>query len=375
MDAIPLFKVFMAKTAAPAVTKVLESGYVGQGPVVDEFEAALAEYIGNPYVATVNSGTSALHLAVHLIKDLPGDEILTTPLTCTATNFPILANGLKLRWVDVDADNYNLCLEDLRRKLSPKTKAIMVVHWGGDPVDLDALAAIQDECEKLYGHRPPVIEDCAHALGSEYKGKRIGSHGNICTFSFQAIKHLTTVDGGMLTLPTDEMCERVKLLRWFGLDRTRSADFRCEQNISEWGFKFQMNDMCAAIGLENLKHLPSIVEKHKANAAWLTKHLAYGKFPEDGSNPAYWIYTINIKNRDEFIHYAKKRGVCVSRVHDRNDKHACLQEFKTPLPALDKVCESMVCIPCGWWLSEKDLIQIRDVIEEWQSLCNSQPSQ
>jgi len=362
---IPLFKVFMAKTAARAVTKVLESGYVGQGPVVDEFEAALAEYIGNPYVATVNSGTSALHLAVHLIKDLPGDEILTTPLTCTATNFPILANGLKLRWVDVDSGSCNMCLTDLRRMLSPNTKAIMVVHWGGNPVDLDELAKVQDECEKLYGHRPPVIEDCAHALGAEYKGKRIGNHGNICAFSFQAIKHLTTVDGGMLVLPTDELCERAKLLRWFGLDRTRSADFRCEQNIGEWGFKFQMNDMCAAIGLENLKHLPYILERHRANAAWLTKHTVYGQFPEDEHNPAYWLYTIHINRRDEFISYAKSQGVHVSRVHDRNDKHECMSQFHASLPGVDQACRSMVCIPCGWWLSENDLLKIRDMLEGW----------
>lgn len=365
--AIPLFKVFMAETAASAVTNVLNSGYVGQGPVVDKFEQALAEYVGNPYVVTVNSGTSALHLAVHLIKDLPGDEILTTPLTCTATNFPILANGLKLRWVDVDPDTYNLCLQDLRRKLSPNTKAIMVVHWGGMPVDLDELAEIQDECEKLYGHRPPVIEDCAHALGSEYKDKHIGSHGNICAFSFQAIKHLTTVDGGMLTLPTDELCERARLLRWFGLDRTRSADFRCEQNISEWGFKFQMNDMCAAIGLENLKHLPDIVEKHRANAAWLTKHTHHRGIQLTGFNPAYWIYTIKVNDRDNFIPYAKSCGVNVSRVHDRNDKHTCMEPFRASLPNLDEVCKSMICIPCGWWLSKDDLGKIRDMLNGWQA--------
>mgnify|MGYP005711928539 FL=1 len=155
-ETIPLFKVFMSPTAKDKAGEVLDSGYIGQGPKVDEFEKQIGDYFGNNKVVTTNAGTSALHLALHLLKkpkphwnedvfqgvafvshNWPGiedgDEVLATPLTCTASNWPIVANGLKIKWVDIDPTTLNMCLEDLERKMTPKTKAIMGVHWGGYP--------------------------------------------------------------------------------------------------------------------------------------------------------------------------------------------------------------------------------------------------
>jgi dTDP-4-amino-4,6-dideoxygalactose transaminase len=161
------------------------------------------------YIVTLNSGTSGLHLALDLLKKSSGkwpgleegDEVLATSLTCTASNFPILANNLNIKWVDIDPTTLNMDLDDLSRKISPKTKAIMVVHWGGYPIDLERLRQIQEKAMRMYGFKPAVIEDCAHAMGSKYKGKLIGTQGNICTFSLQAIKHITSVDGGLLFVP------------------------------------------------------------------------------------------------------------------------------------------------------------------------------
>jgi len=363
----------MADDAPDLVRDVLVSGYVGQGPKVEEFEEGLRAFTGNPYVCTVNSGTSALHLALHLIKDDKEpwrDEVLTTPLTCTATNFPILANGLKLKWVDINTETYNLDLDDLRRKISERTRAIMVVHWGGYPLDLDELRDIQDDCERLYGFRPPIIEDCAHAMGATYKRKVVGNHGNICMFSFQAIKHLTTVDGGMLVLPSDDLYQRSKLLRWFGLDRTRSADFRCEQNIKEWGYKFQMNDMTAAVGIRNLVHLPWILQQHRTNGHFFDEQLKSipGIMGVQEHKPdresAYWVYTMLIDDRDGFMRKMKEKGIAVSRVHDRNDKHECLREYRTLLPNTDYVCRNMCCIPSGWWVGQEEREYILDCIKQ-----------
>lgn len=379
MRNIPLFKVFMSEDVLEPVNKVLMSGYVGQGPKVDEFERVLADYIGNPYVLTTNSGTSAIHLALHMLKDekrWERKEVLTTPLTCTATNFPILANDMNIKWVDLNPYTCNVDLTDLRRKISPRTLAIMVVHWGGYPVDLDELRDIQDECMYLYGFRPMVIEDCAHAFGAEYKGKRLGNHGNICMYSFQAIKHLTTTDGGLLVLPSDQMYRRAKLLRWYGLDRTSSADFRCEQNIDEWGYKFHMNDLCATIGLHNFPHFPALLAKHQENATWLHDELSkLDVFFGSGSEmdlmwrdaerkSADWVFTLLVKRRDDFMRKMKEKGIGVGRVHDRNDKHNCLKEFRTPLPSTDRVCKSMVCVPCGWWVTEEDRQYILDCMKE-----------
>ena len=169
MNKIPLFKVFMSKSVDEEIKKVLHSGFVGQGSQVEKFEQNLKKYIGNDMLCTTNSGTSALHLALHLSKkpyDLKdGDEVLCTPLTCTASNWPVLANNFKIKWVGINSDNLNMDLDDLERKITPKTKVIMVVHWGGYPIDLDRIKKIQQKTKELYGFKTIVIEDCDHVIG------------------------------------------------------------------------------------------------------------------------------------------------------------------------------------------------------------------
>ncbi len=227
MAPIPLFKVFMANTAAKDVWNGLNSGYTRQGTKVEEFENNIKEYFNQDYAFTNNDVTSSLHLALHLLKkpyyNWPGieegDEVLATAMTCTASNWPILANGLKIKWVDIDPETLNMELDDLARKITPKTKAIMLVHWGGYPNDLDKIKDIQKQSEELYGFKPAVIEDGAHSFGSEYKGKKIGNHGNLTMYSFQAIKHITAIDGGLLITPHQELYRRGKLARWYGIDR------------------------------------------------------------------------------------------------------------------------------------------------------------
>ena len=369
---IPLFKVFMSEDVPEVVGKILMSGYIGQGEVVEKFESTLGSYFGNSFVNTMNSGTSALHIALRMIdKDkLPFDaEVITTPLTCTATNFPIRANDFNIRWADVDPMTCNIDLQDVRRKLSPKTAAIMVVHWGGTPVDLNEIKDIQDECFDMYGHRPPVIEDCAHAFGAEFGGKLLGNHGNFCMFSFQAIKHLTCVDGGCLISPDYESHKRAKLLRWYGLDREKSPDMRCEQNVSEWGYKMHMNDVSAAVGEYNFPYVHKILETHRSNAGYYREALetvAGITLLNDNlpSKSSYWIFTMRVKDRDGFQKKMKEYGIAVSKVHDRNDKHACLREFNSALLGTDEVCEDMICIPCGWWVGEKEREYIVECIEK-----------
>lgn len=359
---IPLFKVFMDDLVGTHVNETLASGYIGQGSKVDEFEKKLSDYLSNPYVNTVNSATSGLHLAIHLVKKLDAniarDEVITTPLTCLATNFPILANNLKIKWADLDPSNCNIDLDDVKRKIGPKTLALMVTHWGGNPCNLNKIKEIKKEVRDLYGHDLYVIEDCAHALGSKFEGKMIGNSENICVFSFQAIKHLTTGDGGLITSPIDHYHKKFKLLRWYGLDRTSSADFRCEQNVSDWGFKFHMNDIAASIGLSNFPHLCSIVEKHQNNHSYLQDELknipGITTLNCQESESACWIMTLLVENREGFIRKMKSNGIDVSRVHDRNDKHDCLKEFKSFLPTTDKICEKIICIPCGWWVTKEN---------------------
>jgi dTDP-4-amino-4,6-dideoxygalactose transaminase len=388
---IDLFKVFMAPTAAEEVGKVLNSGYIGQGPKVEEFENELKDFFNHDYVSTLNSGTSGLHLALHLLKKPTtniktyhgvvsvdskwpglefGDEVLATPMTCTASNWPILANGLNIKWVDIDPTTLNMDLDDLARKITPKTKVIMLVHWGGYPNDMDKIKKIQEDTYLRFGFKPAVIEDGAHSFGSEYKGKKIGTHGNLTMFSLQAIKHITSVDGGLLLSPHKELHRRSKLLRWYGIDRDGDRkDFRCEADVEEWGFKFHMNDVCATVGMENLKHFDSIVSTHRANAKFYDDNLNSVTGVEllkreEGHNSAFWIYSMLVENRDGFYKWMDECGISVSQVHERNDKHTCVQEYKTALPSLDKTIGKMVSIPVGWWVTPEQTEYITDCIKK-----------
>lgn len=388
---IDLFKVFMAPTAAEEVGKVLNSGYIGQGPKVELFENQLKSFFDHDYVSTLNSGTSGLHLALHLLKkplkgtkvysgvvgvdiDWPGleegDEVLATPMTCTASNWPILGNGLKIKWVDIDPTTLNMDLEDLERKITPKTKAIMLVHWGGYPNDLDKIKEIQYRAKKRFGFRPAIIEDGAHSFGSEYKKKKIGTHGNLTMFSLQAIKHITSIDGGILMSPHSELNKRVRLARWYGIDRDGDRkDFRCEADVEEWGFKFHMNDVCATVGIENLKHVDDIVGKHRENAKYYDENLKNVKGVEllkreEGHDSAFWIYSMLVDDRDGFYKWMGECNITVSQVHERNDKHTCVYEHRTALPNLDKTIGRIVSIPVGWWVTEEEREYIVDCIKK-----------
>lgn len=389
-DPIQLFKVYMNPNAKNEVGKILDSGYIGQGPKVEEFENKLSDYFNNDRVLTLNSGTSGLHLALHLLRKSndtvfadgysvldkywpgleDGDEVLTTALTCTASNWPILANNLRIKWVDIDPTTLNMDLDDLERKITPKTKVIMAVHWGGYPIDLDRLKEIQNRAQDLYGFKPAIIEDGAHSFGSEYKGKKLGNHGNIVMYSLQAIKHITAVDGGLLLLPHQQLYNRGKLIRWYGIDRDGNRkDFRCEADIAEWGYKFHMNDVCATVGLENLKDVNKIIGRHRENANYYDENLKGVKgvtllerHPDHTSS--FWIYSMLVENRNGFYKHMKEHNIVVSQVHERNDKHTTVREYLTPLPTLDKTIGKVVSIPVGWWVSDEEREYIVDVIKK-----------
>jgi len=390
-EQIPLFKVFMSPTAKDEVAKVLDSGFIGQGAVVEKFEKNLSDFLENDRVLTLNSGTSGLHLALHLLKAPKkstqvfhgvasidsywpgledGDEVLATSLTCTASNFPILANNLKIKWVDINPTTLNIDLDDLERKLSPKTKVIMLVHWGGYPNDLNRIQQIQEKAKRMYGFKPAVIEDGAHSFGTRYMGKPLGNHGNIVMHSLQAIKHITSVDGGILILPHQELYSRGKLIRWYGIDRdSNRKDFRCEADIPEWGFKFHMNDVNAAVGIENLKHAKNIITTHQDNAKFYDQNLQNISGLETlkrevGHESAFWIYSMLVDDRDGFMKWMKECNIIVSQVHERNDKHSCVREYTSALPQLDRTIGKVVSIPVGWWVNAEQREYIVDCIKK-----------
>jgi len=370
-ESIPLFKVFMPESVMEPLRKVLLSGYIGEGPRVEEFERQLGPWFGNNNVLALNNGTAALQLALRLANVGYGDDVISTAMTCSATNEPILAMGAKIVWADIDPWTGNIDSEDVARKITPKTKAIMCVHWGGYPCDLDELNAIAAE------HGIKLIEDACHAFSSTYRGKPIGSHSDFACFSFQAIKEMTTVDGGALVCKSEADRERGRLLRWYGIDRkSKRKDLRCEADIIEYGYKFHMNDVTAVIGLEQLKYVGKTIEKHRANAAKYNeafkelKNVRLLKYKNDRYS-AYWLYTMRVNDRQKFMEYMKKAGIIVSQVHARNDAHTMFKDFRAKLPGVDEFTSEQVSIPVGWWLTDKDVAHICNAVIEYDSLCHA----
>jgi dTDP-4-amino-4,6-dideoxygalactose transaminase len=365
METIPLFKVHMPESVADPLLETLFSGFIGQGPKVEEYEAILSKYFGNKNVVTLNSGTGAIQLALRLANVGVGDEVISTPMTCTATNMPILAAGADIIWADIDETTGLISPDSIESKITNKTKAIHMVHFGGIPCDIDAINEI------ARSHNIKTIEDGAHALGSEYKGKKIGNHSDFIIFSLQAIKHITTIDGGLLLCKSEEDSKRAKLLRWYGIDRdSPREDFRCEENIVEYGYKLHMNDISAVIGIEQMKYVDELVNKHISNAEFYDKNLCnldkIKLIPRsDDALSASWLYTMHVEERDHFMAYMSDNNIATSKVHERNDKHDCFAKSACSLPGVDLFCSSQISIPVGWWLTGEQRQYIAEVIQKY----------
>lgn len=350
--------------------KVLQSGWIGEGPKVLEFEKKIGEYIGNSRVTALNSCTSALHLALRLCGVGIGDEVITTAMTCMATNEPIVLTGATPVWADINPHTGNIDPESIRKKISIRTKVIVLVHWGGYPCDIYEINQIARE----YGLK--VIEDCAHALGSSYHGKLIGNLSDFCCFSFQAIKHITTGDGGCLICKNNRDYQRARSLKWFGIDREKrqiNARGIAEWDIIEAGYKFHMNDIAATIGLAQFPYLPQILAKRRENAAYYRKHLqglTRVQLLEETSDrqSSYWLFTIKVDDQVRFIDYMYRNGIQTSIVHERNDRHSIFSNYNNQdLIGLDEFSRKMVCIPVGPWVGEKERNYIVEMIrkEAW----------
>lgn len=367
MREIPLFKVAMHPSVGPAVTEVLQSGFVGQGPKVEEFEKLLKARLQYPHLVTLNNATAGLHLALRLINIQPGQEVITSANTCLASNCSIINNFAVPLWADIDPGTCNISLDSIVALATEKTKAILVVLWGGYPVRVDDLR------QKLLakGLNIPIIQDCAHAFGSYYKGQHVGTSGDTYSvFSFQAIKTLTTVDGAAILTPPEQY-SRAKLLRWYGIDRENpnAQDFRAELDVREVGYKFHMNDVCATIGIQNLANVDGLIAIQKDNAAFYRRELAnisglqlLRQDPDCDS--AHWLFTILVEKRQDFMKHMKAHGIVVSKVHERNDTHSALAPFKRHLPTLEYIAPKICNIPVGWWCKQEDREYIVETIRK-----------
>jgi len=319
---IPVFRPSISKLEKKEVLSVLSSGWLGMGKKVEQFENDFAKYINIPYAIATNSATAALHLAIHALGIGPGDEVITTPMTFASTTEAILYNGATPVFADIETDTMNIDPQSIEKKITSKTKAIIPVHFGGHPCDMDK---IMDIAKK---YNLSVIEDAAHACGASYggiyAGIKVGGLGNLTCFSFHAVKNLSTGDGGMITCNDAGIVSKLKRMRWMGINkdtysRDKSGKYAWDYDISEQGWKCHMNDITAAIGIGQLKRLDWMNNKRKKICSLYNKNLNLLKIPgieipaeKDNVYHARHNYVIKLPlniDREELIKYMNAQGI------------------------------------------------------------------
>ena len=365
-EGIVLFHPHIPEKAIEAVTNVLHSRWIGQGPRVAQFEKEFSQrFAGKGMSVAVGSGTDALHLAYILAGLKEGDEVITPVFTCTATSIPFLYMGVTIRFADVDPETLNINVQHVRELINEKTKAIVCVHYGGLPCDMDELHSIAREFEI------PVIEDAAHALGATYKGKSIGEISPFTMFSFQAIKHITTGDGGMLIVQDTSLVQKAERIRWFGIDRSDKQKGTWENDITEVGYKYQMTDIGAALGLaalhefdDTLSHRQSLFEEYKKGMHGAKGIKLIGANANDRTHAA-WLCTALVENnREGFMHKLREKKIESSQVHFRNDRYSILGGRRDDLPHMDAVEENYIVLPLHLKMNKEHVHYICEVIKQ-----------
>jgi len=361
-EGVVLFHPHMPSRAVEYVTDTLKTRWIGQGPKVDLFEENFNKQFGIDGTSiAVGSGTDALHIAYLLADIQAGDEVVVPVFTCTATNIPLLYIGAKPVFADVDPNTMNINVEDIRRKVTRKTKAIVCVHYGGLPCDMDEIHSI------ARSHGIPVIEDAAHALGAMYNGKFVGSMSDFTMFSFQAIKHLTTGDGGLLTFKDRNLTNKSKRLRWFGINREDKQKGVWENDITEVGYKYQMTDIGAAIGLAGLEEFPttltyrqSVFRRYVEGLRGNSKvKIAMDNDPRKVH--AAWLFTIFVERRLELQSKLRAAGIESGQTHYRNDRYSVFNE-NGRFPHMDSVDDKYLVLPLHTKVSFDDVDRICEII-------------
>jgi dTDP-4-amino-4,6-dideoxygalactose transaminase len=368
MKHYPLFKIHVdVDSALPEMRKVLESGFINEGLQVTELTEHMSRILEAERLCLVNSCTSALTLALRLSGVVPGtdSEVITTAMTCVASNTPILNLGGKVVWADIDPKTAMISPADVEKKITAKTKAVICVAWAGTPCELESLRAI---CRKK---GVKLIQDAAHAFGARYQGKPISQFADYTCYSFQAIKHVTSGDGGALVCESAEDFAEAKKLKWFGIDRDGSKDAQGNWKGQHWdvdvpvaGYKFNLNNLSAALGLSQIKHVPKILNGHRANAAVYDREFEGNpdvtplRRPA-GAESSFWVYTVLLNHRgskrDEVLAKLNAEGIGAGLVHVPNDDYGCFKSARTELPGVREFSSRQVSLPVGWWVTPDEV--------------------
>lgn len=269
---LPFAKPFLEELEINEVVDSLQSGWITTGPKTKRFETQLADYLQAPHALCLSSATAGLHLALAALALRPEDEVITTPLTFAATLNVVEIVGATIKLIDVERDTYNMDVSQLADAITPQTKVIMPVHFAGAPVDLDPIYDLAQQ------HGIRVIEDAAHSIGASYKGKKLGSFGDVQVFSFHPNKNITTGEGGCVAVRDNALAEKICLMRFHGMDREAWDRFgkkgHQHYEIVCPGFKYNMLDIQAAIGIHQLPRLDQFIDHRRELVARYQEKMA-----------------------------------------------------------------------------------------------------
>ena len=367
---IPVFKPKMnKKEILPELEKIFDSGWIGLGPKTAEFEKRFADYIGAKYAVGVNSATAALHLANYVLEIKEGDEVIVPSMTFVSTALAPLYSGATPVFADIEKDTLCIDPEDIEKKITPKTKAIIPVHYGGHACKIDEIMEIAKK------HNLWVIEDTSHGCGGKYKGVMLGSIGVMGCFSFHAVKNLSTGDGGMITTNDENLYKELKKLRWVGIDkgtwdRSAKKGYSWQYSVDKLGFKYHMNDITAVIGLAQLKVLEehnSIRRRYAKKYDKAFKDVKWIETPveKDYAYSAWHNYVVKVPARNELNEYLRAKGISTGVHYMPLHLHPIYKNIKADVPVAEQIWKKIVLLPMFPSLTDEQVDYIINSVKEF----------
>lgn len=348
---IPLFKPYMPEQL-PEIDNILHSGNLAYGRWGREFESRLGQYVGNNQILATNSFNSAYQVAITTLGLQLGDEVIGSPMTCLASNQPYATQHVNLVWADVEPNTGMLDVEDVRRKISTRTKAILLNHFCGYVGYVDEILALAKE-KGLY-----VIEDAIEGFGSEYKGKRVGNLGaDVTVYSFQTVRLPNTIDGGAVSFKDKALYEKAVLVRDYGIDRPRFRDDLKEISplcdIALPGYGATPSEINSYVGCLQMESITGLLEAQQGQAQkWEELLLREGEKPVDivpGTKPNYWVFGVLAKQKKSFLEAWRTKGYYASGVHLPNSYYSVFGR-QSDLRGVQDFYSHYVALPCGWWM-------------------------
>lgn len=347
---IPVFRPKMNKEEIlPELERIFDSGWIGLGPKTPEFEEKFAQYIGVRYAVGVNSATAALHLACYVLGLKEGDEVIIPSMTFVSTALAPIYCGAKPVFADIEEDTLCVDPKDIERKLTSRTKAIILVHYGGHACRVGEILEIARKYN-LY-----VIEDVAHGCGGKYKGTMLGSIGVMGCFSFHAVKNLPTGDGGMITTNDEGLYKELKKSRWVGIDkgtwdRAAKRGYAWQYSVDKLGFKYHMNDIIAVIGLAQLKVLEEhnlIRRKYAEKYEEVLTHAGWIKTPveKDYAYSAWHNYVVKVPMRDELNEYLRTNGISTGVHYEPIHHYTVFGNTKVDVSITERIWTTLLTLP------------------------------